>query len=128
MSKRQAIHVPGITHGPGRPSGSRIGNMIYSAAISGRDPGTNELPSDPSEQMKALFESIARFLDVAGASMDDVIRVGLVLAGPEYREHLNVEWAKHFNDETSLPARNVVIGDVPGSAIAYAEIVAVAEE
>jgi 2-iminobutanoate/2-iminopropanoate deaminase len=128
VSKREAIHVAGITHGPGRPSGSRIGNIIYSAAISGRDPLTNELPSDPADQMRALFASLDRFVQAAGATMDDIIRVGVVLAGPQFRDALNVEWAKYFNDETSLPVRNVVMGDVPGGAIAYVEIVAVVQE
>jgi 2-iminobutanoate/2-iminopropanoate deaminase len=128
MSKRQAIHVPGITHGPGRPSGSRIGNIIYSAAISGRDPSTNELPADAAQQMAALFESVTRFVEAAGATVDDIIRVGVVLAGPQYRDALNIEWAKYFHDESSLPVRNVIMGDVPGGAIAYVEIVAVASD
>lgn len=128
MSKRQAIHVAGITHGPGRPSGSRIGNTIYSAAISGRDPSTNELPSDPSDQMQALFEGVVRFLDAAGATMDDVIRVGVVLAGPQHREALNIEWAKYFHDETTLPVRNVVMGEVPGGAIAHVEVIAITSD
>jgi 2-iminobutanoate/2-iminopropanoate deaminase len=126
-SKRRAIHLAGVSHGPGRPAGSRIGNLIYSATLSGRDPETGELPEDPAEQMRVLFETMVRFLDAAGATVDDVIRVNVTLADGKYRNELNAEWAKYFNDEESLPTRRATIEKLGGGAIADLELVAVTE-
>jgi 2-iminobutanoate/2-iminopropanoate deaminase len=125
-SKRRAIHLKGVSHGPGRPAGSRIGNIIYSATLSGRDPETGEVSEDPAEQMRMLFETMVRFLDAAGATVDDVIRVEVTLAEGKYREELNAEWAKYFNDEESLPTRKAEVGNV-GRAIANLELVAVTD-
>jgi 2-iminobutanoate/2-iminopropanoate deaminase len=125
-SGRRAIHLAGIGHGPGRPAGSRIGNIVVSASLVGRDPESGEISSDPAEQIKQLFEMMVRFLAAADVTVDDVIRVNVTLSLPEYRELLNVEWAKYFNDEESLPTRKATIAALPGAIIAELELMAVA--
>jgi 2-iminobutanoate/2-iminopropanoate deaminase len=125
-SARRAIHLAGIGHGPGRPAGSRIGNIVVSASLVGRDPESGEISNDPAEQIQQLFETMVRFLDAADVTVDDVIRVNVTLSLPEYRELLNVEWAKYFNDEESLPTRKATIATLPGSIIAELELMAVA--
>jgi 2-iminobutanoate/2-iminopropanoate deaminase len=122
---RRAVHLAGVSHGPGRPAGSRIGNMVYSATLSGRDLATGELSGDPATQMATLFENMVSFLEAAGATIEDVIRVEFTLAAPEYRDTLNEEWLKYFHDEESLPTRKATIGSVPGGAIADFELIAV---
>jgi 2-iminobutanoate/2-iminopropanoate deaminase len=125
-SRRRAIHLSGIGHGPGRPAGSRIGNIVVSASLVGRDPESGEISSDPAVQIERLFEMMVRFLEAAEVTLDDVIRVNVTLALPEYRELLNVEWAKYFNDEESLPTRKATIAALPGSLVAELELMAVA--
>lgn len=125
-SGRRAIHLAGISHGPGRPAGSRIGNIVVSAALVGRDPATGEVPADPAAQMNELFLTMLRFLEAAEVTVDDVIRVNVTLAQAEYRELLNTEWAKYFNDEESLPTREATIAPLPGNTIARLDLMAVA--
>jgi 2-iminobutanoate/2-iminopropanoate deaminase len=125
-SGRRAIHLAGIGHGPGRPAGSRIGNIVVSASLVGRDPETGEISTDPAEQIKQLFEMMLRFLEAAEVTLDDVIRVNVTLTSAEYREFLNVEWAKYFHDEESLPTRKATIAGLPGSLVAELELMAVA--
>jgi enamine deaminase RidA (YjgF/YER057c/UK114 family) len=125
-SGRRAIHLAGIGHGAGRPAGSRIGNIVVSASLVGRNPESGDFSSDPAEQIRELFETMVRFLEAANVTVDDVIRVNVTLSQPEYREFLNVEWAKYFNDEESLPTRKATIAALPGSIIAELELMAVA--
>jgi enamine deaminase RidA (YjgF/YER057c/UK114 family) len=111
-------------HGPGRPAGSQIGNIILSATLTGRDEeGT--LPEDPRAQIHELFRTMTRFLDAAGATIDEVIRVNLRLTEPALREFVNEEWAILFHDEESLPTRIATFGPVAGDAIAELDLMAV---
>jgi enamine deaminase RidA (YjgF/YER057c/UK114 family) len=125
-SGRRAIHLTGIGHGPGRPAGSRIGNIVVSASLVGRNPESGEFSTDPAEQIKELFQTMVRFLEAADVTVDDVIRVNVTLSQPEYREFLNVEWAKYFSDEESLPTRKATIAALPAPIIAELELMAVA--
>jgi 2-iminobutanoate/2-iminopropanoate deaminase len=122
--QRRAIHIPGIAHGPGRPAGSQIGNTIVSATLSGRN-ADGVMSPDPSEQMRELFLTMVRFLEAAGASVDNVIRVNITVAKGEYRELMNVEWAKYFNDEESLPTRIATVAPLRGELIAELDLMAV---
>lgn len=128
MPARKAIHLRGVRHGPGRPAGSRIGNTVYSATLSGRDPDTGELASEPAAQMEGLFQTMERFLEAAGASLDDVIHVNVTLAAPEHREVLNEAWLRRFNDETSLPVRKATVAPLPEGTIAQLELIAIVGE
>lgn len=121
---RRAIHIPGIAHGPGRPAGSQIGNVIVSATLTGRNP-EGEMSSDPAEQMRELFLTMVRFLEAAGASVDNVIRVNVTVANSEHRDLMNVEWAKYFNDEESLPTRIATVAPLRGDLIAELDLMAV---
>ena len=121
---RRAIHIPGIAHGERRPAGSRIGNIIVSATLAGRN-AEGVMSSDPAEQMQELFFTMVRFLEAAGASVDDVIRVDVTVAKGEYREFMNVEWAKYFNDEESLPTRIATVAPLAGETVAVLNLMAV---
>ena len=76
--------------------------------------------------MNDLFQMMLRFLEAAEVTVDDVIRVNITLSQAEHRELLNLEWAKYFNVEESLPTRKATIASLPGAIIAELELMAVA--
>ncbi len=125
MAKRESIEIPGLAHGAPIPMGSKIGNMVYSSGISGRDAETGELPSDPEKQAEHLFQNIRTFMSVAGGTPDDIIRVTLHIREESYRAVLNPPWVAMFPDEHSRPARHAVKTELRGEVLFQAEIVAV---
>ena len=46
MAKRKSINYPGFKHENPIPNASRIGNILMSSIISGRDPETSTMPTD----------------------------------------------------------------------------------
>jgi len=107
--KRTSYYVEGETHPAPIPNGARIGNILYSSAISG---GRAE---DPQEQANQLFANIRRFMEVAGGSPDNIIHMNVMLRDDKYREYINGPWEAMFPDPHNRPARHAlkVIGGVP---------------
>ena len=105
--------------------GAAIGNIVFSSAISGRDPKTNTLPGDPDKQAEVLFQNIKSFMERAGGTTDDIVRMTVYLKEERYRESINKEWLKLFPSEHDRPARHAIRVDVRGEMLFQIEIFAV---
>ena len=125
MSKRVSIELPGVPHNAPIPMGAKIGNMVYSSGISGRDGATGELPPDPDRQAEVLFENIRKFMELAGGSPDDIVRMTVYLKEEEYRDAINKPWLKMFPNEHDRPARHAIKSPVRGNVLFQIEVVAV---
>ncbi len=125
MGKRQTLEVPGVMHGAPIPMGVRIGNLVFSSAVMGKDPATDSLPADPARQAELMFHNVRTLLAQAGATLDDVAHVTVYVKDNAYREHLNREWLKAFPDENDRPARHTLLWDLPGGMLIQCELVAV---
>lgn len=125
MAKRESIEIPGLSHGAPIPMGSKIGNLVYSSGISGRDADTGELPDAPEQQANMLFQNIRTFMAQAGGTPDDIIRVTVHVREEQYRAVINQPWQEMFPDEHSRPARHAMRSALRGNVLFQAEIIAV---
>ena len=125
MAKRKVIEIPGLAHQAPIPMGARIGNIVFSSAISGRDAETDELPKEPERQAKALFRNIGVFMDLAGGSTEDIGHMTVYLKEEKYRDAINKEWVKMFPDEHNRPARHAIKIELRGEVLFQIELVAV---
>lgn len=124
-SKREVVDIPGLSHGAPIPMGAKIGNIVFSSAISGRDPETGKLPEGPDLQAEALFRNIRTFMKNAGGTPDNIARMTVFLKEEKYRESINKEWVKMFPNEKDRPARHAVTTELRGSVLFQIELVAV---
>ena len=107
MAKRQSINFPGFSHVNPIPNASRIGNIMMSSVISGRDPATNEMPDGMAAQVVNIFSHIRSAMAAAGGTPEDIIKITFWVRDPGTgRAALNGEWEKMFPDENSRPARH----------------------
>ena len=89
------------------PQAVEAGGWIYVSALFGADPGTHEIPSDARAEAERLFANLAAILEAAGASLSDVVRVGIVMRELQRdRPLFNQVWAEHFGEHR--PARSAV--------------------
>jgi 2-iminobutanoate/2-iminopropanoate deaminase len=123
--KRQSIEIPGVNHGAPIPFASKVGNMLFSSGIMGRDPATGELPADAYKQAELAFQNMRTMLDIAGASTDDIGHMTVMLADLSYRDAVNKPWVEMFPDPEDRPARHAVKADLPGGLLVQLEIIAV---
>ena len=125
MSNRQVIHVPGAGHKAPIPSGVRIGNMLFSSAIGGRDPETGQYSDRPEAQAKQVFINMATLVRSAGGDVGDIAHVTVFLKDSALKKYVDEEWIAMFPDPEDRPARHAVTADRGGAMLVQLEIVAV---
>ena len=125
MAKRTVIEIPGLAHGVPIPNGAKIGNMIFSSAISGKDTETGKLPADPDEQAEVMFRNLRKFMELAGGTPENIGKMTVFLRDEKYRDSVNKAWLKMFPDEHNRPARHAVKADLRGEVLFQIEVTAV---
>ena len=122
----RSIEIPNVTHGSVPiPSGARVGNMIFSSGIMGKDPATDALPADGPAQVRFAFENMRELLRLAGATLESVGHVKVYLKDNALRETVNEQWIRCFPDAHDRPARHTMLHDLPGGMLVQLEIIAV---
>jgi enamine deaminase RidA (YjgF/YER057c/UK114 family) len=126
MPKRESVDFPGFSHANPIPNASRIGNILMSSIIAGRDPESGEMPDDLAAQIVNLFSHMRSAMAAAGGSPDDIIKITFWVTDPASgRAALNEEWVKMFPDENSRPARHTQALGGGGAAQVTCDFVAV---
>ncbi len=122
---REIITVPGMPHGAPIPNGAKIGNMVFSSAIAGRDVEKKALPDDPDEQAAAMFKNLRTFMQNAGGTPDNIAHMTVFMKDEKYRDNINKEWEKMFPNEDDRPARHALKAELRGAMLFQIEVIAV---
>jgi 2-iminobutanoate/2-iminopropanoate deaminase len=125
MNRRQSVDVDGFAHQNPVPAASRIGNIVFSGAITGRDPETKLMPTDLDSQVVNLFGHVRQIVEAAGGSTDDIIKFTVFLSDYRNRDAVNREWALMFPDPSSRPARHALKAEFDGDMQVQCDFVAV---
>ena len=125
MAKRTVIEMPGLAHAAPIPNGAKIGNMVFSSAISGKDTASGKVPENPDEQAEVLFRNIRKFMELAGGTPENIAHMTVFLKDEKDRESINKAWNKMFPDEHSRPARHALKADIRGGLLFQVELIAV---
>jgi enamine deaminase RidA (YjgF/YER057c/UK114 family) len=119
MSNRKSIEVEGFSHGANPiPAASRVGKIVMTGGISGQDPATGKVPEDQAAQVALAFANLEKIIKGAGATLADVVKVGVSVKSFAMRDEINTQWLKYFPDEHSRPARHVTQYDHFGGTTA----------
>lgn len=110
---RRSFDVASMPHGNPIPSATRIGPLVVSSVIAGRNPGTSEVPDALADQLENLFHHAGDILAAAGADWEHVVRMNFFLPSLDDRVALNVPWERHFPDPASRPTRHTQVGSAP---------------
>jgi 2-iminobutanoate/2-iminopropanoate deaminase len=124
-ARRTSVYVDGFAHANPIPAAARIGDLVYSGVITGRDPDTN-LPAATLDQQAAfMFEHLRAIVAASGATLDDVIKVTVWLRDQSDRQAVNREWVAMFPDPADRPARQAHAADLASGVLVQCDFVAV---
>lgn len=125
MARRTSIHIGEFKHTNPIPNASRIGNLLMSGVILGRDPKTAEMPTSLEDQCVNMFAHMRAIVEAGGGSTDDIIKMTVWLQDRSQRGPVNTEWLKMFPDPHSRPARHALQMDMDGGALVQCDFTAV---
>lgn len=103
---RQVITTPHAPSSPLYSQGVRAGAHVFVSGTTGTDPATGELAGGTIEaQTRQALANCVAVLAAAGAGLDDVVEVGVLLHHPGDFAAMNDEYARWF--PTDPPTRYV---------------------
>jgi len=112
---RQVVSTPDAPSSPLFSQAVRAGDHLYVSGLVGIDVSTGALAGPTiQEQTRQALTNCQTVLQTAGATMDDVVEVGVLLTSPTDFAEMNDEYATWF--PTAPPARYVAkLGvEIPG--------------
>ncbi len=128
MGRRRSIRVGGFEHANPVPAAARIGALVFSGAITGRDPATRAMPADLDAQCVNLFRHVREIVGAAGGTTDDIVRMTVHLRDFRDRTALNREWEAMFPDPDDRPARQALPAAFDGDMRIQCDFVAVLDD
>lgn len=112
---RQIISTPNAPSSPLYSQGVRAGSQIYISGTTGIDPRTRALAgSTIQEQTRQAIANCEAILHAAGASLDDVVEVGVLLTDPGDFEGMNEEYARWFPADPPARYAAKLGAEIPG--------------
>jgi 2-iminobutanoate/2-iminopropanoate deaminase len=112
---RQILTTADAPSSPLYSQGVRAGSQVFVSGTTGLDPSTGTMAGDTiQDQTRQALTNCEAILRAGGATLDDVVEVGILLTRPEDFAGLNEEWSRWFAADP--PTRYVAkLGvDVPG--------------
>jgi 2-iminobutanoate/2-iminopropanoate deaminase len=108
----------------------RVGNLVFVAAQTGRDPSTGKLLDGLEAQTKQMLANVEAILNAAGCTQAHIVRTTLLLADIKDFKAVDViyaEWLPGLG-VTPLPARTAFAAlALPAGALVMMEVTAVAD-
>lgn len=101
---RQIITTPNAPSSPLYSQGVKAGSQVLVSGTTGVDPSTGTLAGEGIEvQTRQALANCEAILRAGGASLDDVVEVGILLTDPGDFAGMNEEYARWF--PTGPPTR-----------------------
>ena len=111
MSSR-SLEVPGLAHNAPIPLGARVGPLLSSSGIAGKDAATGVLPADAATQVKLAFSNMDLLLAAGGALLAHLVKLTIYVKDNSLRDLINIEWLARFPDPHDRPARHILVTDL----------------
>ena len=126
---QRSIEVEGLGHGSTPiPAACRVGPLLMSGGINGKDIATGKIPEDLDQQVRNAFANMKRILEAAGMALTDVVKVTVFLGDEADRAAVNGPWTEVFPDPGKRPARHALVMPLRGGARIQLEVTAYATE
>ena len=126
---QRSIEVEGLGHGSVPiPMACRVGPLLISGGINGKEVGTGKLPEDMDAQVRNAFANMKRVLEAADMALTDVVKVTVFLADEGDRNAVNGPWTEVYPAPAHRPARHALVMPLRGGARIQLEVTAYATE
>lgn len=126
--RQKSIDIENLHHNAPIPAACRVGPILATSAIAGRDQASGKLPPDADGQARHAFANLKRLLAEGGMDLGDVVKLTVFVTDDKFRDAINKYWIECYPDETRRPARHSLVGPLRGGLLLQIEALAVAKE
>lgn len=112
---RQVITTSSAPSSPLFSQGVKAGSQVFVSGTTGADPSTGRMTGDSIQaQTRQALVNCAAILREAGATLDDVVEVGVLLADPGDFGGMNEEYARWFPSDPPTRYAAKLGAEIPG--------------
>jgi 2-iminobutanoate/2-iminopropanoate deaminase len=112
---RQIITTSNAPSSPLFSQGVKAGSQVFISGTTGIDPTTGQLAGDSIQaQTGQAMANCEAILKAAGATLDDVVEVGVLLADPGDFAGMNEEYARWFPSDPPTRWAAKLGAEIPG--------------
>ncbi len=126
--RQESIEIPGLAHSVPIPLACRVGPILATSGVGGRNPETGKLATEANEQARQCFENLKTVLAEGGCDLGDVVKITVYLADETHREAIAKPWLECFPDPHRRPARHSLVMPLRGGMLVQLEALAVAKD
>ena len=112
---RQIITTPNAPSSPLFSQGVKAGSLVFISGTTGIDPSTGRMAGDSIQaQTRQALANCEAILREAGATLDDVVEVGVLLTDPGDFAGMNEEYAQWFPSDPPTRYAAKLGAEIPG--------------
>ena len=112
---RQIITTPHAPSSPLFSQGVKAGSQVFISGTTGIDPSSGRMAGDTIQaQTRQALANCEAILREAGATLDDVVEVGVLLADPGDFAGMNEEYARWFPSDPPTRYAAKLGAEIPG--------------
>jgi len=112
--RQKSIEVEGLGHGAPIPMGCRVGPVLMTSGVGGRDRKTGKTPEDADGQARNAFDNLKAVLAAGGLGLGDVAKITVYVVDDKYRTEINKYWEECYPDPHQRPARHTLVMPLRG--------------
>ena len=115
---RQVITTSSAPSSPLFSQGVKAGSQIFISGTTGIDPSTGRMAGDTiQDQTRQALANCEAILREAGATLDDIVEVGVLLTDPDDFAGMNEEYARWFPADPPARYAAKLGAEIPGLLI-----------
>ena len=112
--RQKSIEVEGLGHGAPIPMGCRVGPILMTSGVGGKDRKTGKTPDDADGQARNAFDNLKAVLAAADLGLGDVVKITVYVVDDKYRTEINKYWEECYPDPHKRPARHTLVMPLRG--------------
>jgi 2-iminobutanoate/2-iminopropanoate deaminase len=126
--RQKSIDIEGLAHNAPIPCASRVGPILATSGVGGKDPATKKMPADLDAQARNCFQNLKTILAAGGCDLGDVVKLSVYVTDDNHREAVNKYWSEHYPDPHKRPARHSHVAALRGGMLVQLEALAVSKD
>lgn len=126
--RQRSINIESIKHPQPIPLGCRVGPLLATSGIMGRDGETKIMPEDVAGQVRNCFRNLGLVLAEAGMDFGDIAKITFYVKDDGARDAINEAWLEHYPDEAHRPARHTQTVALRGAVLIQLDVLGYAKD